>query len=110
VSGPTQLARGTRRITSHGNHRPTPFAPFGLDEKPVVLGVALHVHSSVKRRQGSSSVADSRRIGYEGRDISIPTGSDGLGDISRAMLDQIVGIQTGEIEHEWSVIANEPKA
>jgi hypothetical protein len=26
------------------------------------------------------------------------------------MLDQIVGIQTGEIEHEWSVIANEPNA
>lgn len=55
-------------------------------------------------------VADGRRIGYEGRDIAIPTGSDGLGDISRAMLDQIVGIQTGEIEHEWSVIANEQKA
>ncbi|GFZ50541.1 Branched-chain-amino-acid aminotransferase [Saitozyma sp. JCM 24511] len=50
------------------------------------------------------------KIGYEGRDIAIPTGSDGLGDISRAMLDQIVGIQTGEIEHEWSVIANEQKA
>jgi branched-chain amino acid aminotransferase len=47
-----------------------------------------------------------RRIGYEGRDIVIPTGPEGLGEISKAMLDRIVGIQTGEIEHEWSIVAN----
>jgi branched-chain amino acid aminotransferase len=50
-----------------------------------------------------------RRIGYEGRDIVIPTGPAGLGPIAKGVLDTIVGIQTGEIEHEWSVVANEPK-
>ena len=49
------------------------------------------------------------RIGYEGRDIVIPTGPAGLGPIAKGVLDTIVGIQTGEIEHEWSVIANEVK-
>jgi branched-chain amino acid aminotransferase len=28
-----------------------------------------------------------------------------MGPIAKATLDRIVGIQTGEIEHEWSVIA-----
>lgn len=46
------------------------------------------------------------RIGYEGRDIVIPTGPEGLGAIAKVALDTIVGIQTGQIEHEWSVIAN----
>jgi branched-chain amino acid aminotransferase len=32
-----------------------------------------------------------------------------MGAISKAMLDRIVGIQTGEIEHEWSVVANDVK-
>ncbi|KAK1925683.1 putative branched-chain-amino-acid aminotransferase 2 [Papiliotrema laurentii] len=49
------------------------------------------------------------KIGYEGRDIVIPTGPAGLGPIAKGVLDTIVGIQTGEIEHEWSVVANEPK-
>lgn len=46
------------------------------------------------------------RIGYEGRDIVIPTGPEGLGDIAKGVLDTMVGIQTGQIEHDWSVIAN----
>ncbi|KAI9634853.1 putative branched-chain-amino-acid aminotransferase 2 [Dioszegia hungarica] len=49
------------------------------------------------------------KIGYEGRDLIIPTGPAGMGAISKAMLDRIVGIQTGEIEHEWSVVANDVK-
>lgn len=49
------------------------------------------------------------RIGYEGRDITMPTGPDGMGPVAKAMYDTIVGIQTGEIEHEWSVIANDAK-
>ena len=45
------------------------------------------------------------RIGYQGRDISIPTGPDGMGGIAKGVMDTMVGIQTGEIDHEWSVIA-----
>lgn len=44
-------------------------------------------------------------IGYEGEDIPIPAGPEGLGPIAKAMLDRIQGIQTGKIEHEWSVVA-----
>ncbi|WWC62927.1 branched-chain amino acid aminotransferase [Kwoniella dejecticola CBS 10117] len=46
------------------------------------------------------------KIGYEGRDIQIPTGPEGLGNIAKGLLDRIIAIQTGEIEHPWSVIAN----
>jgi branched-chain amino acid aminotransferase len=49
------------------------------------------------------------RIGYEGRDIEIPYGEAGSGPIAKGVLDTIVGIQTGEIPHEWSVIANDVK-
>jgi hypothetical protein len=47
------------------------------------------------------------RIGYEGRDIHMPTGPEGMGPIAKAMYDTIVGIQTGEIESDWSVVAND---
>ena len=46
------------------------------------------------------------RIGYAGRDIIIPTGAGGSGAIAKGVLDTMVAIQTGEIEHPWSVIAN----
>ncbi|KAI0706074.1 branched-chain amino acid aminotransferase II [Cytidiella melzeri] len=44
------------------------------------------------------------RIGYLGSDIHIPTGPDGMGPVSRAIWKQLVGIQTGKIEHPWSVV------
>ncbi|WWD18768.1 branched-chain amino acid aminotransferase [Kwoniella shandongensis] len=50
------------------------------------------------------------KIGYEGRDIAIPTGPEGLGPIAKGILDRLVAIQTGEIDHPWSVIASEGKA
>lgn len=43
------------------------------------------------------------RIGYMGKDIHINTGEDGLGDVARAVLKRIEDIQTGRLEHEWSV-------
>ncbi|THH02861.1 hypothetical protein EW026_g105 [Hermanssonia centrifuga] len=43
------------------------------------------------------------RIGYEGEDLHIPTGPDGMGVISRPIWKHLVGIQTGKIPHEWSV-------
>ncbi len=39
----------------------------------------------------------------------MPTGPEGLGAIAKGMLDMLTGIQTGKIEHEWSVVANEVK-
>lgn len=49
------------------------------------------------------------KIGYEGRDIIIPCGpaGQGMGDIAKGLLDRMSAIQSGEVEHEWSVIAND---
>lgn len=48
------------------------------------------------------------KIGYEGRDIEIPCGpaGQGMGNIAKGVLDRMAAIQNGEIEHEWSVVAN----
>lgn len=40
---------------------------------------------------------------YEGKDIAVPCGADGLGDIARVMLREIVGRQNGTIKSDWSV-------
>lgn len=44
------------------------------------------------------------RIGYLGEDVLIPTGSDGMGPISRPIWQELVGRQTGAIPSEWSVV------
>jgi branched-chain amino acid aminotransferase len=70
----------------------------------------LSTSESAKGRRQERELQLTGRIGYEGRDIVIPTGPEGLGDIAKGVLDTMVAIQTGEIEHEWSVIANETKS
>ncbi|CAO1614242.1 unnamed protein product [Sympodiomycopsis kandeliae] len=44
------------------------------------------------------------RVGYKGRDITVPTGTGGAGPIAQAMLAKIDAIQRGTEEHPWSVI------
>ncbi|KAL7420583.1 branched-chain-amino-acid transaminase bat2 [Cryptotrichosporon argae] len=48
------------------------------------------------------------KIGYQGRDIEIPTGppGQGMGNIAKGILDRMSAIQTGAYPHEWSVVAN----
>ncbi|GAA6000699.1 uncharacterized protein JCM10292_000551 [Rhodotorula paludigena] len=41
-------------------------------------------------------------IGYKDELVPVPCGSDGLGDIARVMLREIVGRQTGAIPSDWS--------
>ncbi|GAA5859040.1 hypothetical protein JCM8547_003979 [Rhodosporidiobolus lusitaniae] len=41
-------------------------------------------------------------IGYQDELVKVPVGKDGLGDIARVMLREIVGRQTGAIPSEWS--------
>jgi branched-chain amino acid aminotransferase len=43
---------------------------------------------------------------YEGKKVPVPVGSDGLGDVARAMLRQLNGIQLGEIESDWAVLVD----
>ncbi|GAA5970680.1 hypothetical protein JCM8115_005992 [Rhodotorula mucilaginosa] len=46
-------------------------------------------------------------IGYQDELIKVPVGEDGVGEIARVMLREIVGRQTGEIPSEWSFPVNE---
>jgi branched-chain amino acid aminotransferase len=47
------------------------------------------------------------KIGYLGEDVLIPTGEDGMGPVSRPIWKQLVGIQTGAISSDWSVLVTE---
>ncbi|GAA95207.1 hypothetical protein E5Q_01863 [Mixia osmundae IAM 14324] len=52
------------------------------------------------------TLADSVRCRYNGQSINVPVGADGLGDIARSMLTEVVGRQTGEIPSDWSVVVD----
>ncbi|BGP57193.1 hypothetical protein JCM8202_005369 [Rhodotorula sphaerocarpa] len=45
-------------------------------------------------------------IGYQDELIKVPVGEDGVGDIARVMLREIVGRQTGAIPSPWSFPVN----
>ncbi|KAG5650720.1 hypothetical protein H0H81_011267 [Sphagnurus paluster] len=49
------------------------------------------------------AVAPVGRIGWEGKDLVLPSENRGLGDVGRALLDRILDIQTGKVAWEdWS--------
>ncbi|KDQ19839.1 hypothetical protein BOTBODRAFT_27261 [Botryobasidium botryosum FD-172 SS1] len=53
---------------------------------------------------GTAAVVCSvKNIGYNGEDIAVPTGPDGLGPITKSILDEITGRQLGIIPSDWSV-------
>lgn len=52
-------------------------------------------------------VSPVNKIGYQGRDIDIPVGEDGMGPVSRPIWTELVGRQTGEIESDWSLVVCE---
>ncbi|KAH9935609.1 branched-chain amino acid aminotransferase II [Fomitopsis serialis] len=47
------------------------------------------------------------RIRYLDEDVHIPTGPDGMGPVSKSLWQRLVAIQTGAIEHPWSVAVPE---
>lgn len=49
-------------------------------------------------------VSPVERVGYKGRDIMIPTGEGGAGEVAKAMLAEIDLIQRGGKEHPWSIV------
>ena len=59
----------------------------------------------LKRAVTANAGLDLHRIGYEGIDIPVPVGPSGLGAIAQGVLDRIQAIQTGKIDHPWSVVA-----
>ncbi|KAG2347500.1 branched-chain amino acid aminotransferase II [Suillus weaverae] len=44
------------------------------------------------------------RIGYNGGDVMIPTGEDGMGSVSKTLWTELVGIQTGVIKSDWNYV------
>lgn len=44
------------------------------------------------------------RIGYNGGDVMIPTGKDGMGPVSKPLWTELVGIQTGVIKSDWNYV------
>ncbi|KAG1794368.1 aminotransferase [Suillus plorans] len=46
------------------------------------------------------------RIGYNGGDIMIPTGEDGMGPVSRPLWTELVGIQTGAVKSDWNHVVS----
>ncbi|KEP55011.1 branched-chain-amino-acid aminotransferase [Rhizoctonia solani 123E] len=48
-----------------------------------------------------------KAIGYQGKDINIPVGDEGMGPVCKAILDQIVARQMGTVESDWSVVVTE---
>lgn len=47
------------------------------------------------------------RVGFMGRDIHIPSGEDGAGNVAKAMLKTITDIQLGRMDHPWSVLVDD---
>lgn len=47
------------------------------------------------------------RIGYQGEDVMVPTGPDGMGPVARVIWRELVGRQMGTIPSEWSVTVSE---
>ncbi|ORY31822.1 aminotransferase [Naematelia encephala] len=103
-------------VKSHAAGNAIPGLPTNikLSERKVVMAELVEAEKNGTLLEvfgtGTAAIVSAvDKIGYKGRDIQIPTGPTGLGSIAKALLDRIQGIQTGEIEHEWSVIANEVK-
>jgi branched-chain amino acid aminotransferase len=51
-------------------------------------------------------VSPVKEIGYEGENIPVPTGEDGLGDVARAMLREITARQLGTVDSDWTVVVD----
>ncbi|KAH9982261.1 branched-chain amino acid aminotransferase II [Lactifluus volemus] len=52
-------------------------------------------------------VSPINKIGYQGRDVDIPVGDDGMGPVSRPLWTELVRRQTGEVESDWSVVISD---
>jgi len=48
-----------------------------------------------------------KAIGYLGKDIVVPVGEQGMGPMTKAFLDEIVGRQLGTVKSDWSVTVSQ---
>jgi branched-chain amino acid aminotransferase len=78
-----------------------------VSERPINMGEI--VQSSKEGRlvelfgTGTAAVISPvERIGYNGGDVMIPTGEDGMGPVSRPLWTELVNIQTGATKSDWN--------
>ncbi|KAG7529412.1 hypothetical protein FFLO_05684 [Filobasidium floriforme] len=87
-----------------------PSSDFVVSEKHMTMPQLVEYQKQGKLKEvfgsGTAAIVSAvNNIGYEGTDIPVPVGPSGLGNIAQAVLDRIQAIQTGKIDHPWSVIA-----
>ena len=83
---------------------------FGAGESPFFPSIpASFAYLRLTRLDSGTAaiVSPVNKIGYQGRDIDVPVGEDGMGPVSRPIWTELVGRQTGEIESDWSVVVCE---
>ncbi|THH08726.1 hypothetical protein EW145_g2514 [Phellinidium pouzarii] len=85
---------------------------FIVSERPVTMSevkAAAEANKLVELFGAGTAVVISPvdRIGYLDEDMLIPTGSDGMGPVSRVIYNELVGRQLGTIPSEWSVTVSE---
>lgn len=97
------------RHHSSGKHTFKDLPPnLKVSERPVTMGEVKEASEkgTLVEMFGAGTAAvisPVSKIGYLGGDVHIPTGSDGMGPVSRPIWKELVGRQTGEIPCEWSV-------
>ncbi|KAF9560206.1 branched-chain amino acid aminotransferase II [Agrocybe pediades] len=91
--------------------RPIPGLPKDLtvSERPVTMAEVKEASLTGKLAElfgaGTAAVISPvDRIGYQGEDVHIPTGKDGMGPVSRHIWTELIGRQTGAIPSDWSVV------
>jgi len=78
-----------------------------VSEREVSMSELLTARDEGRLREAfgagtAAVISPVKSILYKGEDIDFPTGED-IGPLAKRMWDQLLGIQYGRIEHEWSV-------
>jgi branched-chain amino acid aminotransferase len=79
-----------------------------VSERKITMGEIEKAASDGRLREifgaGTAAVvAPVESVGVDGRNVNVPVGEDGLGDVARSALQEIVRRQMGEVESAWSV-------
>jgi branched-chain amino acid aminotransferase len=79
-----------------------------VSERQVAMAEMLEAQKEGRLKEvfGSGTaaiVSPVNNIGFKGQNIPIPVGDDGLGDVARVMVREVVGRQYGQIPSDWSV-------
>ncbi|KAH7920089.1 branched-chain amino acid aminotransferase II [Leucogyrophana mollusca] len=80
-----------------------------ISERPITMGEVIQANNAGRLIElfgtGTAAVVTPvDKIGYQGGDVHIPTGEDGMGPISKPLWTELVGIQTGTIQSDWNVV------